>query len=54
MDAIYKQAEDDIIGFVTALPGGGSAARAQGDLEVFVQRLKRRILKNPTVFVAGD
>ncbi len=49
MDAIFKQAENEIIGFVETLsPGTEQGPRdAVGG---FVLRLKRQILRNPTQF----
>lgn len=54
MDAIYKRAEDDIVGFVGALADAGAGREAQDALTGFIFRLKRQILKNPTLYVEGS
>lgn len=54
MDTIFKRAEDDVIGFVTALTEAGAGMEAQDALTGFIFRLKRQILKNPSVYVEGS
>lgn len=54
MDAIFKRAEDDIIGFVNALTDSGAGTEANDALNGFVFRLKRQILKDPAVYVEGS
>ena len=54
MDAIYKRAEDEIVGFVGALADAGAGREAQEALNGFVFRLKRQILKNPALYVEGS
>ncbi len=54
MDHIFKRAEDDIIGFVSALTEAGAGAESGDALSGFIVRLKRQILQNPTIYVEGS
>lgn len=56
MDAIYKRAEDEIVGFVAVLADAGAELARDGfeALTGFVFRLKSQILKNPTLYVEGS
>jgi len=54
MDAIFKRAEDDIMGFVGALSDVGAGAESIEALNGYVFRLKQQILRNPLVYFQGS